>query len=404
MGCAGAAEAVRGERDITFANERTFGDAALDRIAAVSKAVQQKKAQIKLKRHKAAWLKEQSAENAFQDPEVEAADADWWSGDGGNVIKQVRDETPFEVIQEGEDDYDAYDDYDYDAFDDDYDWGTGDTTADLDFAGDTSIAPPQHSEEPVRVSRKPDTKGRDKTDPRGNSSSEEGNNASNARKAQPKARGKSAAKGDPWADSDDSDTPQAKPKGRPKQPQPARSSTSSEDAKRKDLAATKIQAAQRGRKERKQVEETKRTRPRPKTRAQGKRSNSNQAKEQPSHLPKTDPWVDDSDSSTGKGPTSPARPKPKARGKSALSSDKSQKAPLLSNRRDTGDSDVSSQDMAGSRTAPPSPNPRTKARPKPRPAKSPAAMTGSRSAPGNQPTKSAALDDSSDDDGGKVMF
>jgi len=90
-----------------------MGDGVLDRIAAASQAIQQRKAKKEFKRER------RPVNGDFYQAEENAApEADWWSGAGGKEVSAPKDDAPFE-FDAADFDEDALDydyDYDYDAY------------------------------------------------------------------------------------------------------------------------------------------------------------------------------------------------------------------------------------------------------------------------------------------------
>lgn len=406
MGCSSVGAAVRGERDVGFATERGAGDAMLDRIAKASKAVQERKAKMDLKRDRGSW----KCQNAFAATEKEAPEADWWNGDGGKTVAAPRDETPFQDTGEYEEDYDydyeAWDEFEMEDYDVEEDRDGGNRRYDDDGGGPV-VQLPDYPDDAYGGASKPasnarkapsarNTNSHAASNARADSSDDEG--SSRPKNSRAKSKAKAAPKSnDPWGDSSEEDSappPKAKGKGKGKTPsnRPADDSDS-EGERRRQEAAIKIQAAQRGRAARGAPKA------KPKSRPAAKASPNQRAGKDGA------PWGDSDssggDAGYGQGSNSlqPAR-RPKAKAKRRPASEA--KAPLLGNKKRSTSEDSEMTSMNSSKTAPagspggsrPKARPKTKSRGKP----------GPRSGEGNQPSKPAALDDSSSEDDGKVMF
>lgn len=229
--------ALSGERDMDFDNRQRFGASFLDKIARVTIAAKQRRAEAAMRKDRVSW---KAAPKVFKEAEEEAPEGDWWAGDGQKQVDAPQDATPFENVPVEDldpDDYEAWGadyDYDYDAWptnegggpSDEYDaWpvnGGEDSAAVL-----SNQTIPMPSSAPLDGSggSASSSKGRDKkaaaskgkaaASPWGESSSEEDNatpaSSPTKGKGKGKAKGKASPKGkgsankvsDPWADSDD---------------------------------------------------------------------------------------------------------------------------------------------------------------------------------------------------------
>jgi len=356
MGCSSLGAAVKGERDVGY--QRKMGDGVLDKIAAASKAVQQKKAQIEMRKERGSL----KADRTFAKAESKAPEAGWWSGEQGSAVAAPQDDEPFKMTEE----YNYDEDYDYDAEWDGYPAEDYEYEADelgihkYDDEGGPSVQLPDFTNH-VPVSK--------------------------ARPSKPAARtqARSAPKGnDPWGDSssgEDVPPPKTKGKGKGKARWPAAEDNDSDDSQAqrqrdRNGAAVKIQAVERGRMAR--AEAT--------TMAKGE--GKGKSKPKPKEAAPRDDASDGSELENGtRPPPNDARQKlkPKAQRKRTGSA------------RSAEDSNSSTPSARASNGSPARSKTRSKARPK-------ASRPGPRGSEGIPTMKSASLADSSDDENGKVMF